>query len=67
MFSKTGIDPLKIRAILSENNINIWVSNGSGSLIEFQKRGIESLARASLHYFNNHEEIDRMVKLVSNL
>ncbi len=67
MFSKSGVDPIKIRELLSENSINIWVSNGSGSLIEFQKRGIESLARASLHYFNTHEEIDRMVSLVSQL
>ncbi|MBX2869221.1 MAG: aminotransferase class V-fold PLP-dependent enzyme [Acidiferrobacterales bacterium] len=67
MFSKPGRDPREIRALLSQNNINIWISAGSGSLIEFQKRGIESLARASVHYFNTHEEIDRMVSLVAKM
>ncbi len=67
MFTKSGVEPGEIRSLLSKHKINIWVSAGSGSLIEFQKRGIESLARASIHYFNTHEEIDRMVKLVASM
>ncbi len=47
-----------IAARLSEKGINVSVSDGSGSLVSFQQRGLESVVRASVHYYNTEGEID---------
>ena len=64
MFSIEGHEPTEVRDYLHTHKINIWASSGPGSLIDFQARGIDSLIRASVHYFNTEEEIDRMVDLL---
>ena len=67
-FSMTGRDPKDIRDYLSANDVNISVSTStSGSMVDFQARGIESLARASIHYFNTELEIDSFVELLGKM
>ena len=67
-FSMAARDPAHIRDYLSANNVNISVSTStSGSMVDFQARGIESLSRASLHYFNTEAEIDRVVELLGKI
>lgn len=65
MFEVAGHDPDAVRALLHRHRIQVWASDGSGSLVDFQQRGIKSLVRASLHYFNTEQEIDSMVKVLS--
>ena len=50
-----------IKTMLSTKNINVSVSDGSGSLISFEQRGINQLVRASVHYFNTETEIEYLV------
>ncbi len=66
-FSINGQQPTETRKLLSEKNINIWVSTGPGSLIDFQSRGLDAVARASLHYYNSEKEVDRFCDVVSEL
>lgn len=61
-FRSTRVDADTIKATLARNNINVSVSDGSGSLISFEQRGLEQLVRASVHYFNTEDEIDFFVK-----
>ena len=64
MFSVENMSPREVKSYLNRHGVNIWVSSGPGSLVDFQKRGIDMLARASLHYFNTEQEIDRVVELL---
>ncbi|MEM7565111.1 MAG: aminotransferase class V-fold PLP-dependent enzyme [Pseudomonadota bacterium] len=61
-----GVDPEEVRAGLHDHSINVWVSSGAGSLVDFQRRGIHSLIRASVHYFNTEDEIDQLIKVLKN-
>lgn len=67
MFSLKGCTPEDVRDYLHSHKINVWVSSGPGSLIDFQARGIESLIRASVHYFNTEHEIDKMADLLEKM
>jgi cysteine desulfurase/selenocysteine lyase len=47
---------------LHKHRINVTVSDGSGSLVSFQDRGITDVVRASVHYFNTEEEISTFLE-----
>jgi len=66
-FTVDGQDPSETKRLLWENKINTWVSVGPGSLIDFQSRGLDSVTRASLHYYNTEEEIDKFCEVVARL
>ncbi len=66
-FTLEGHTPVEIRRFLNQHKINIWACAGPGSLVDFQRRGIDSVARASVHYFNTEEEIEKMVASLSTL
>ena len=48
-----------VATALVAHGINVSVSDGSGSLVSFQQRGLSAVVRASVHYFNTEQEIDR--------
>ncbi len=66
-FSIEGQSPAITREQLSKHGINIWISIGSGSLVDFQHRGLESVARASLHYYNTVEEVEKFCEVVRSI
>ena len=61
-FTSKSRDAGTIKKLLAANKINVSVSDGSGSLISFQQRGLEQLVRASVHYFNTEEEVDFFIE-----
>jgi cysteine desulfurase / selenocysteine lyase len=58
-FSVGGIDPEWIKSELATRKINVTVSPQSSTLIDMQSRRLESLVRASVHYYNSEQEVDR--------
>ncbi len=64
MFSLADREPAEVQRGLKSHSINVWSSAGPGSLIDFQRRNIDALVRASIHYFNTEQEIDRMVEML---
>lgn len=60
-FTKAGETPLAIRDRCIAKGINISASSGSGSRVGFERRGLDSVVRASVHYVNSDEDIDRFV------
>ena len=60
-FSTTQMDSYKIKSEMKKRKINISVSDGSGTLVSFQQRNIESVVRSSVHYFNTENEIDTYI------
>ena len=51
--------PAQLKTALSERNINTWVSTVGQARLDMEPRGLDSLLRASVHYYNSEAEIDR--------
>ncbi|WP_441289833.1 aminotransferase class V-fold PLP-dependent enzyme [Sorangium sp. KYC3313] len=60
-FTRAGEDATAIKARLGAQAIHVSVSTASGTLLDFEDRGIPDLVRASVHYYNDESEIDRFV------
>ena len=60
-FTKEGETPAAIRERMAARGINVSSSSGSGSRVGFDRRGLEAVVRASVHYTTSEEEIDRFV------
>ncbi|MCB9139887.1 MAG: aminotransferase class V-fold PLP-dependent enzyme [Caldilineaceae bacterium] len=56
-----------IKRQLKAHGINVSVSDGSGTFVSFQERGITALVRASVHYYNTEEEIDRFIEILASI
>ncbi|QBR00785.1 aminotransferase class V-fold PLP-dependent enzyme [Paraburkholderia pallida] len=62
-FNVRGVDPAAIVAELEQQSCIIEAGNFMADAI-LARYGVSSMARVSLHYFNTHEEIDRVTALV---
>jgi cysteine desulfurase / selenocysteine lyase len=63
-FSVAGCEPDAVVRALSAERINVSVSPGSASRLDLDARGLDALVRASVHYYNTEEELERMVELL---
>ncbi|MFT7685892.1 MAG: cysteine desulfurase/selenocysteine lyase [Candidatus Azotimanducaceae bacterium] len=63
-FCKSGQDAKDTVDYLRDNKINVSLSSLSSARLDFGKRQLSSLVRASVHYFNTENEIDRFVELL---
>lgn len=64
-FDSTRHSADEIQGMLSAHQINVSVSSAGSAQFDLPKRGIESLVRSSLHYFNTTEEIDQLIDVLS--
>lgn len=60
-------DPTEIKRQLAGQNINVAVSERRSTLLDMDERGLSSLVRASLHYFNTEEEIERFCTALAEI
>jgi selenocysteine lyase/cysteine desulfurase len=60
-------DPQEIQRKLAERKMNVSVSLAKYSRIDMDKRGLNSVVRASVHYYNNEEEIERFCNFIARL
>jgi len=63
-FTKDSINAYDLTAKLREQRINISASTFGSARLDFSRRKLNDLTRASVHYFNNDEEIERFVTAV---
>ena len=66
-FRHEAMDAATIKSELAQRNINVSVSSGSGSRLNFMERGIESVVRASIHYYNSEEELEYFLSKIRQL
>jgi selenocysteine lyase/cysteine desulfurase len=66
-FSVQSIPANEIKAHLANVNINVSVSTKSSTLVDMSDRGLNSLVRASVHYYNTKEEIQKFLEAIRNL
>lgn len=61
-FSVEGFDAKTIKYRLAEDHINVTVGNAVSMLIYMEKNHLQSVVRASIHYYNTEEEIQILCK-----
>ncbi len=63
-FTVEGKDPLEIRDLLTANKINVWSSVIESTRIDMEERNLQSVVRASIHYYNTEEEVSRFCDVI---
>jgi cysteine desulfurase / selenocysteine lyase len=56
-----------VREALTAVRVNVSVTDASAARLDLDPRGIDELVRASVHYYNTDEELDRLVGRVATL
>lgn len=56
-----------VKAALREQSINVSVVTPNSARFDMEERDLPDLVRASVHYFNTEQEIERLVRAVSAL
>jgi cysteine desulfurase / selenocysteine lyase len=65
-FTIEGIEPEEIKRKLAEQKINVSVTTRSSTLLDMEARKIESMVRASVHYYNSEEEVEKFCGSVAS-
>jgi selenocysteine lyase/cysteine desulfurase len=66
-FTVGNLDPQEVRCKLKENRVNVSVSLAEYSRLDMDRRGLNSVVRASVHYYNTEAEVERFCELVDGL
>jgi selenocysteine lyase/cysteine desulfurase len=66
-FTLEGHEPQAIQTRLAEQRINVSVSKLSSTRLDMDERGLESVVRASVHYYNTENEIARFCQALDHL
>jgi cysteine desulfurase/selenocysteine lyase len=66
-FTIEGLDPEEIQQQLAAQNINVSVSIRSSTHLDMEARGLTSMVRASVHYYNTEEEVSQFTRYIERL
>ena len=66
-FQHQRFDAEQVKVLVAKQNINVSTSSGSGMKLSYLERGLDSLVRASVHYYNTLEEINKFITVVRSL
>ena len=66
-FTAEGHEPATIKEILAGQRINVSASDRSSTLLDMAERQLDTVVRASVHYYNSENEVDRLIAAVRGL
>jgi len=66
-FSVSGLVPGAVEAALRSRRINVSVSDVAYHRLGLESRGLGSVVRASVHYYNTEDEVETLVEAVAGL
>jgi selenocysteine lyase/cysteine desulfurase len=66
-FTIDGYPPQQIRHKLAEQKMNVSVSRAASTRLDMDGRGLAGVVRASVHYYNTEEEIERFCDSVRRI
>jgi cysteine desulfurase/selenocysteine lyase len=61
-YTVDGHDPADVRDALRARSVNVSVMERASAQLDFGPRGIEDAVRASVHYYNDDNDLDRLVE-----
>jgi selenocysteine lyase/cysteine desulfurase len=66
-FNVAGVEASQVQAELLQRRINTSVASVFSARIDMEQRGLAEVVRASVHYFNTEDELDRLVGAVAEI
>jgi len=63
-FHLGGVTASELQSRLAKAGVNTSVSAPSGTLLDSRARSLPDLVRASVHYYNDEPELERLLKIV---
>lgn len=66
-FSVSGMPAKEVRAKLAAKNINVHIGLAQATLYYMNRKGLDNIVRASVHYYNTEKEIERVCRELRNL
>jgi selenocysteine lyase/cysteine desulfurase len=64
-FTVDGVPAAEVRARLRAAAVNVSVSQVEYARLDLEHRQLPDLVRASVHYYNTDEELDRLVRALT--
>ena len=61
-FTVEGTGPAAVRQHLAADAVNVHVTTAASAQLDFPRRGLGEVVRASVHYYNNDEDLDRLIR-----
>jgi selenocysteine lyase/cysteine desulfurase len=66
-FDVAGVDPVAVRDRLAERSVNVSVMEAASAQLDYGARGIAGAVRASVHYYNDDGDLDRLLEGVKEI
>jgi selenocysteine lyase/cysteine desulfurase len=66
-FTVDGCSAAEVQATLARRHVNVSVTDAASARLDLDPRRITELVRASVHYFNTEDEIDRLIDTVAGI
>ena len=66
-FTVEGHDPMAIMKRLAEQHIHVTVGRKEIARLDLEHRGLDKVVRASTHYFNTEDEVERFVGAIAGM
>jgi selenocysteine lyase/cysteine desulfurase len=66
-FTVAGYRAEEVKRYLGERNIHVSTSSRASTRFDMDRRGLDDLVRASVHYFNHEEEVEILIAALREL
>jgi selenocysteine lyase/cysteine desulfurase len=66
-FSVAKLDAAAVKAALAAKNINVSITRPASTPVYMNRNQLSAAIRASLHYYNTEEEIDKLCAVINGL
>lgn len=66
-FTVEGQEPEAIKQKLAQSSINVWIAERRSTRLDMEARGLTVVIRASVHYYNSEEEIERFCTTLAQM
>jgi cysteine desulfurase / selenocysteine lyase len=66
-FTAEAMPADELKSALARRRINVSLSESSGTLLDMRERGLTAMIRASVHYYNSEEELERFAAALAEL